>query len=408
MDDRGELQPSLKQSHAFHPDVDLESWEVAVTIYLTGVPENSMGPYILSSLIEEAGKMFRTSGVRPTASAAVIWDTLRQLFVKLERPVVYLEKFFSRLQKPEESVDRFLGDLWELALKAFRHLAPVECERNICERFCMGLRSRDLRNKFILEQAENLSGALTKARGCEALEQLDEKRADSVCLAFRQHSITPEPLPRRNQPAAPVGEECWYCKRFDVRAQHCGHNPPIGSRSPKGESLTLHEALSSGTSSKCVVNMKLLSVRSSIDKEHFLFLVNTGASCSLIHSRLAARPTKRRTAPANPVRLLAANSTEMQVGSSLSANVQLGSFSGEHQFLACPHLQWKAILGMDFLGRFGDVLNLKDSQMTIGSCLVDLERGRPAEVCSTVESEVKSPFEIEVLTPSGQMKTYHQ
>ncbi|KAF8563147.1 hypothetical protein P879_11847 [Paragonimus westermani] len=182
-------------------------------------------------------------------------------------------------------------------------------------------------------------------------------------------------------------------------AHKTGHNPPTGSRSPKGESLTLYEALCSVISPKCVVNVKPLSVRGSINKEPVLFLVDTGALCSLIHSRLAARLTKHWTAPAKPVRLLAANGTEMQVALFLSASVQLGSFSGEHQFLACPHLQWKAILGMDFLRRFGGVLNLKDSQMTIGSCLVGPERGRPAEVCSTVDSEAETSFEIEVLNP---------
>ncbi|KAF8562854.1 hypothetical protein P879_11747 [Paragonimus westermani] len=393
MDDRGELRPSLKQPHVFHPDDDFEKWEFAFIIYLTGIPEHSMGPYILSFLSEEATRMFRTTGVRPTAPAAVIWDPLRQLLEKLELPAVYRGKFCSRRQKPDESVDRFLRGL--------QTLGPVECERNICERFCMGLRNRDLRNKFILDPAENLSIALTKARGCEALEPLDEKRdaEDSVCLAFRQHSLAPEPLPRRNQPVVPGGGECWYCKLFGRRAQHCGHNPPIGSRSPKGDSLTLHEALSSAVSPQCVVNMKPLSVRGSINKQPVSFLVDTGASCSLIHSRLAARLTKHRTAPANPVRLPAANGTEMQVASSLSANVQLGSFSGEHQFLACPHLQWKAILRIDFLGRFGGVLNLKDSQMAIGSCLVDLERGRPAEVCLTVDSKATAPFEVEVPIP---------
>ncbi|KAA3670196.1 uncharacterized protein DEA37_0007787 [Paragonimus westermani] len=234
-----------------------------------------MGPYILSFLSEKAAKMFRTTGVRLTTPAAVIWKTLRQLFEKLELPAVYREIFFSRRQKPEESVDRFLRDLRQLASKAFRHLAPIECERNICERFCMGLRNRDLRNKFILKPADGLSVALKKARGCGVLKQLDEKRAaeDSICLALRQHSLTPEPLPRGSHPAVPVGGECWYCKRFGRRAQHCGQNPPIGSRSPMSESLTLHEALSSVISPK-FVNMKPLSIRSRINKEPALFLVD--------------------------------------------------------------------------------------------------------------------------------------
>ncbi|KAA3678047.1 uncharacterized protein DEA37_0011681 [Paragonimus westermani] len=110
------------------------------------------------------------------------------------------------------------------------------------------------------------------------------------------------------------------------------------------------------------------------------------------HPQNAARLTKHWSAL---IRLLAANGTELQVVSPLSASVQLGSFGGEHQFLACSHLQWEAILRMDFLGRFGGVLNLKDSQISFGSCIVDLERDRSAEVCSTVDSKAKASFEIE-------------
>ncbi|KAF6776674.1 hypothetical protein AHF37_03303 [Paragonimus kellicotti] len=82
VDDRGEFRASLRQPPVFHPDDDFESWEFAVTIYLANVPERSTGPYILSFLSEEAAKMFRTTGVRPTAPATVIWETLRQLFEK--------------------------------------------------------------------------------------------------------------------------------------------------------------------------------------------------------------------------------------------------------------------------------------------------------------------------------------
>ncbi|KAF7234385.1 hypothetical protein EG68_11882 [Paragonimus skrjabini miyazakii] len=197
VDDRTEFRPSLRQPPVFHPNDDFESWEFAVSIYLASVPERSMGPYILSFLNEEAARMFRSTGVRPTAPAPVIWETLRQLFEKLELPAVYRERFFSRRQRPEESVDSFLRDLRELVPKAFKQLNPVSCERNICERFCMGLRNRDLRNKFILKPAESLSVALIKARGCEALEQFYEKRAaeESICLAFSQHSLNPKQTP---------------------------------------------------------------------------------------------------------------------------------------------------------------------------------------------------------------------
>ncbi|KAF6770796.1 hypothetical protein AHF37_10508, partial [Paragonimus kellicotti] len=254
----------------------------------------------------------------------------------------------------------------------------------------LGLRNRGLRNKFILKPAENLSAALMKARGCEALEQLDEKRAaeESLCLAFSQHSLNPKQIPPPNRPAVPTGDECWYCQRFGRRARHCGHNPLNRSSSRKGESLIT-----------LAFNMKTLSVRYGTNEGAALFLVDTEASCSLIRAQLAARLTEHRNAPVKPVRLFAANGTEMRVASSLSARVQLGSFSGEHQFLACPNLQWEVILGMDFLGRFGGVLNLKNSQMTIGSCVVGLKGGRPTEVCSAFDSKTETSFETEVLNP---------
>ncbi|KAF7260947.1 hypothetical protein EG68_02211 [Paragonimus skrjabini miyazakii] len=183
-------------------------------------------------------------------------------------------------------------------------------------------------------------------------------------------------FPEKDRPAVPTRQECWYYQQFVRRAQHCDHNPPIRPGPRKGESMTVsYEALSSVISPEIVVNMKPLSVRSSINKEAILFLADTGASCSLIRAQLADRLTKHRRAPIKLVRLLAANGTEMRVASSLSAGVQLGSCSGEHHFLACPNLQWEAIIG-----RFGGLLNLGNSQMTIGSCVVGLEKSQSAEV----------------------------
>ncbi|KAF7234776.1 hypothetical protein EG68_11712, partial [Paragonimus skrjabini miyazakii] len=197
---------------------------------------------------------------------------------------------------------------------------------------------------FTFKPAENLSVALIKARVCGALEQLDEKQAaeESICLAFSQHSLKLKPIPRPVRPTI----------------------------------LT-----------EIVVNMKPTSVKGGNNKETALFLIDTEASFSLICAQLADRLTKHQKAPVKPVRLFTANGAEMQVASYLSARVQFVSFSGEHQFLTFPKLQLEAILRMDFLGRFGGVINLKDSQMTIGSCVVGLEKGRPVEVCSTVDSK---------------------
>ncbi|KAF8569850.1 hypothetical protein P879_02931 [Paragonimus westermani] len=172
VDDRGEFRPSLRQSYVLHSDDNFESSEFAVIIYLAGVPVKSIKPYILSFLSEDAVNVFRMTSVRSTEPALVIGETLRQLFEKQELPAPYGEEFFTRRQTLGGLVDCSLRDLREVASRIFEHLAPVDCER-----FCMGLRNQDLRNRFILKPAENLSVAPIKAMGYDVLERLDEKRA---------------------------------------------------------------------------------------------------------------------------------------------------------------------------------------------------------------------------------------
>ncbi|KAF6770463.1 hypothetical protein AHF37_10838 [Paragonimus kellicotti] len=169
----------------------------------------------------------------------------------------------------------------ELASNSFNRLTLVECERNTCELFYTDLRIKGLRSTFILKLAENLSVALIKARGCEALEQLDEKRLprSQLCLAFSQHSLNSKQIPPPNRPAVPTGDECWYCQRFGRRVRHCDHNPlALVGFWKDGSPGASYEALSSVISPDIAVYMKPLSVRGSINKETVLFSVCTGAS----------------------------------------------------------------------------------------------------------------------------------
>ncbi|KAF7241648.1 hypothetical protein EG68_10884 [Paragonimus skrjabini miyazakii] len=302
--------------------------------------------------------MFRTSGVCSTTPATFIWETLHQLFEKLELLAVYRKRFFSHRQRPEDSVNSFLGYLRKFTLKAFDRLSPVECKENICERFYVGFRNCCLCNKLTLRPAENLSIALIMARVCKAPEQLNEKKA------------------------------------AEKRALHFGQNPLTLIGSPDGESLTV-------TSPAIAVSMKPLSVSSSSSKETVLFLVDT---CSLIRAQLADRLTEHRKAPVKPVRLLAASSAEVRV-TSLSSRVPIGSFSLEHQFIACPNLHREAILRVDYLGCSKGLLDLRDNQMTTRSSVVGLEEGRLAEVCSALDSRTKTSSEIEKLNTLRLDKT---
>ncbi|KAF6779565.1 hypothetical protein AHF37_00895 [Paragonimus kellicotti] len=110
------------------------------------------------------------------------------------------------IDRGQSSRECFLERPPELASRTFQQLTACECRyETLACGSALGSRNRGCAtNSHPRNKQENLSAALMKARGCEALEQLDEKRAaeESLCLAFSQHSLNPKQIPPPN--ARPV------------------------------------------------------------------------------------------------------------------------------------------------------------------------------------------------------------
>ncbi|KAA3670608.1 uncharacterized protein DEA37_0007654 [Paragonimus westermani] len=122
-------------------------------------------------LCDAAVKRFRAPGLAPDSSPEVIWGTLQALFGPTELAPVYRERFHARRQQPSESVDSFLRDLPELALKAYPELSPAERDCQICDRFHLGLSNQELRGKFLRKPASSLIQTVEKARAFEAVQE---------------------------------------------------------------------------------------------------------------------------------------------------------------------------------------------------------------------------------------------
>ncbi|KAF6772846.1 hypothetical protein AHF37_08181 [Paragonimus kellicotti] len=178
---------------------------------------------------DAALKQFRASGVAPKSSPEVKWETVQGLSGRTELASIYREWFHARRQQPSESVDSFLRDLRELALKAFTQSSTEERNGQIRYSFCLGLSNQGLRGKFLRKPAASLLEAVEKARAYEAVQESmpdTPSVSEPICFAARNF---PQP--------SPLARNCIYCKRFGSRAQKCGHNPPLAvSRVARGRS----------------------------------------------------------------------------------------------------------------------------------------------------------------------------
>ncbi|CAH8658130.1 unnamed protein product [Dicrocoelium dendriticum] len=370
-----------------------------VSAYLSTVPEKDVGIFILSFLSDEALRLIRSTGITPKSSSSEIWEALRRLFVKSEPAVIYEEKFATRNQLPGETVDMFSRALRDLALKAFPELSSSARENCVCKRFCMGLRDKSLRNELVRRLPCRLEELLKDARTQEAMEILDstsESPGIRECHAIgpttaKIHETTKTTPPTPNPP----NTSCWYCHRFGKRAQHCGHNPPIRPRRPRGRSEHLMSAF------VCNAVISPLTTVGFLNDAVLRFLIDTGASCSLLRLDVASRLGDRRAFRMKRLRVVTANGSELPVVSSLIARVRLGKITATHEFLVCRNLKWEAILGMDFLGQHASTLYLSSATLThdplrnstgdalssLHSCPVSLE---PSEA---------SPFMSDVIDP---------
>ncbi|KAA3678651.1 uncharacterized protein DEA37_0007304 [Paragonimus westermani] len=109
---------------------------------------------------------------------------------------------------------------------------------------------------------------------------------------------------------------------------------------------------------------KPLTVNGRLDNEAICFLIDIGASCSILYSAMVAQLNCKIVQPEYHHHILTANGTTLQTGSQVVATVQLASLTTRHKFAVSSHLPWSAVLGMDFLRRYCD--NIDPLSQTIG------------------------------------------
>ncbi|TGZ69633.1 hypothetical protein CRM22_003628 [Opisthorchis felineus] len=344
--------PALRPPNVFSPGDDFTLWSFRARSYLKEVPAAQYGQYLLSLLDDSAARQLLSTGTSIEAPPAALWEILDDLFNVRQPTLLQLERFRERKQLPGESVDQFMVSLRSLATKIYAPEDRIKTEEELLQQFILGVSHPGLKAELIRRSPDNIRDAIQLGRSYEATSAL-EPQLHALKLTTNSSPRQPSPRSWNNRPASRMN--CPYCRRFGRRAQRCGHNPPIR---PTGEPLTFCNSVP--VISHISHSMPPLTMSGYLDNRPVRFLVDTGASCSVVGAR-EFWPRGRQ--PAASTKLITANGAPLQTAGTASFSVSIGQLCTHHQFYCAP-VTWEAILGMDFLKKYKASIDFVSGQIT--------------------------------------------
>ncbi|VDP85454.1 unnamed protein product [Echinostoma caproni] len=383
------IRPTVSDPKPFSPDDEFQFWAFCAQTYLQHVPLEHFGQCILPVFNDDAARQLLASGTPITSAPDEIWVALHELFSSHELAPVFLEKFFTRKQLHAESIDQYATVLRQLATKAYPTVSKEERDCQIQQLFIVEVSENIIKARFLEKVPRSLTSALHKSRTREAPTKALRETHDRIVTVVvatetRQPTFTMRPQTRpRPQPG------CRHCQKFGVRAQHCGHNAPIGRLGESAyQSITLHSIL---TDSK-MFGLPL-TVRGIVDGMYTETLVESGAACSIVHPALA-RPS---FSGEGHLRLTATNGAHLVSTGYTTCNVVLGAFSTTHKF-ECAETPWRVLSGMDFLLKHKAIIDLDDEslhldqyRLALGLTVAPLVKDKPEWVAEVLLSNGIEP-----------------
>ena len=362
---------------SFEPGMSLKNWKRRVSVYLGDASDKKKARVIWSLLGDKVSEILCASGVDIQASEERIWNELARLFPEPVDPIAAKSEFWARRQRVGESVDEFVTDLRLLAARAFPGLGNLERETIMFEWFVQGIADENVRRALAQEPPQSLDEALARARRCISANQKPAWTPTPV-YAMRDMKLCTHPSPMPMTPPSKAQdtkrEMCYYCQRFGANAWRCGHNgrrpfargAPRGSRRAGRYGPNSRIPSSSRWLGKYVGNMWSVTsgwlplVTISINTLDVNALVDTGAACSIVTTRVAGQdkwqPSRRRISTAN-------GSILMTLGE-ICLKVRAEKTQRWHNFLVSNEIAWDAILGSDFLRDFGAVIDFNTQNVS--------------------------------------------
>ncbi|TGZ72485.1 hypothetical protein CRM22_002058 [Opisthorchis felineus] len=344
---------ALRPPKVFSPGDDFTLWSFRARSYLKEVLAAQYGQYLLSLLDDSAARQLLSTGTSIEVPPATPWVILDDLFNVRQPTLLQLERFRERKHLPGDSIDQFMGSLRNLATKICAPEDRVKTEEELLQQFILGISHPGLKAELTRRSPDDIRDAIQLGRSYEATSAL-EPQLHALKLTTNPGPRQPSPCSWINRPASRMN--CPYCRRFGRRAQRCGQNSPIR---PTGEPLIFCNSVP--VIFHISHSMLPLIMSGYLDNRPVRFLVDTGASCSVVGAR-EFWPRGRQ--PAASTKLITANGAPLQTAGTASFSVSIGKLCTHHQFYCAP-VTWEAILGMDFLKRYKDSIDFVSGQLTL-------------------------------------------
>ncbi|CAH8853019.1 unnamed protein product [Trichobilharzia szidati] len=294
---------------------DYEMWKIRMESVLTGLPAHAQHTQIMLAMSGAALRRAIAGGFSALKPISYNWHVLDECFAKASSPSVYMHIFLSRYQEPDETAVDYLHQLRELATHAFPTLANTSRDDAICNRFAQGVLSHELKCQLLRQPAKSISEAIEVAERFESLERILTPTTNTPCYALgiaERKTTVPAPRQRRfnapstNQSTNPSKDrsdrsKCYYCRRFGHRAWKCGHN-----KKPPGELPYNMSLFDKCSKSPLLLEGKLQGI-------DVTFLVDTGASSSVVRMELVRRFGVKPKPLPNQLQLITANGAPIKV-----------------------------------------------------------------------------------------------
>lgn len=203
---------SVRPPQKFSASADLQLWLLRFELYVreAAIPSGQRVKELLSLLEDEPFRVVSQQGLLESESYDSVKSCLLQRFSPEGNELEWQFHLQNRLQKPNEPLADFAGELRVLVAKAYPEWTEgqrIELARN---QFIRGVRSSSVQLQLMKEKPTTLDAALTIARQLEVVEASQKRMHSSGSLAelcsitkdnFEQDAElqTNATLPRRHQ-----------------------------------------------------------------------------------------------------------------------------------------------------------------------------------------------------------------
>nr|CAH8829254.1 unnamed protein product [Trichobilharzia regenti] len=369
-------------------------WKIRVEPLLSGLTPHAQYTQIMQAMSDTALRRAIAGGFSASKPISYNWRVLDECFAKTSSPSVYMHTFLSRCQEPGETAFDYLHQLREMASRAFPNLPNPNQDDVICSRFAQGVSSYELKCQLLRQPAKSVSEAIEVVKRFESVEHILTPAASTPCYALgTTERRTTVPASRQRRPNAPSSSQppipsqqhddpskCYYCRRFGRRAWKCGHN-----KKPQGEPCSDVPLFDNCSKSPLLLEGKLQGT-------DVTFLVDTGASSSVVRTQLVQTLGVKPQPLPNQLQLITANGAPIEVTDMATLSVTFPGFTCVQSFVICDGIRWDAILGVDFLTEKNAVIDLRRFQIRLGThnlaCRRPVNRNQSANVCALPQMTV--------------------